>query len=169
MDVLGQQKDLLARIDQTADRKHGVVFADIRIKKNRVASGIDDGSPSRPAVRRNQSVKHARRGRNHRVRRSDATDNRFSIPLQPARGPRRATLHRLRPTDQVTVSHHHARNIDRKIAVAELVELQQIRMHLTHQVGQKFRGLGKILRSLIHPLQPERCGPVFQAVQTIHP
>ena len=42
VDVLGKQKDLLACVHQAADRKHGVVFADVRIKENRIASGIDD-------------------------------------------------------------------------------------------------------------------------------
>jgi hypothetical protein len=67
------------------------------------------------------------------------------------------------------VSHHYAGDIDRKIAVAELVELKQIGVNLADQACQKFGGFGEVLRSFVHPLQAESRGTVFEAVKVIHP
>ncbi|MGP0074341.1 MAG: hypothetical protein ACLPWF_20695, partial [Bryobacteraceae bacterium] len=59
--------------------------------------------------------------------------------------------------------------IDRKIAVAELVQVKDIGTNLAYQLGEKFRGFVKVLRRFVHPLQAESGGPVFQTVKTIHP
>ena len=49
--VLREEKDLLTSIQEAADGEHGVVFADVRIKEDGVATGIDDGCAPRAAVR----------------------------------------------------------------------------------------------------------------------
>ena len=78
MNVLRQQTDLLPRVDQAADRKHGIVFVDIGIKKNRISSGIDDRLAPRPRiVSRDQRVEHPVRRRNHGIRARNAAHQQF--------------------------------------------------------------------------------------------
>jgi len=78
-------------------------------------------------------------------------------------------LHSLRPTDEIAMGQDHTRDIDGKIAMAELVEMQNIGTNLTHQFGKEFRGFGKVLRRFVHPFQAESGGAVFKTVKTIHP
>ncbi len=73
------------------------------------------------------------------------------------------------PTDEVAVGHDHARNIHREIAVAELVEVKQVGANFANQAGEEIRRVVQILRSLVHPLQAESCGTIFQAMEQVHP
>ncbi len=65
--------------------------------------------------------------------------------------------------------HHHPRHVDRQIAVAELVEVQHVRAQFANQRRQEATRFVQVVFRLLHPLQTESRGPVFEAVQMIHP
>ena len=67
------------------------------------------------------------------------------------------------------MGHDHARDIDWEIAVAELVEVKQVGANFAHQAGEELGGFGQVLRRFVHPLQAKSGGPVFEAVEKIHP
>jgi hypothetical protein len=77
--------------------------------------------------------------------------------------------HRFGPTDEVAMGHHHARDVDGEVAVAELVEVNQVRVDFAHQVGKVLGGLGQVVWRVVHPLQAEGGGPILEAVEKIHP
>ena len=65
--------------------------------------------------------------------------------------------------------HHHARHRNRKTAVAQLVQVKHVGLQLFHQRGEIRRGIFEVLLPFLHPVQAERRGTVFQAMQVIHP
>src|ERR1700692_346378 len=126
--MLGEQKNLLARVEQSANTKNGIILADIRIKKDRIASRINYRCMARTRVSGEKAVEHACRRRDYGIGRSYAAPDGVAVALQPACGTRRAPLDGLSPRDEVTVSHHNAWNIDGEIGVAELVQVKQGRL-----------------------------------------
>ena len=134
--MLREQIDLLAGVDEASDRKHGVLFADVGIEKDGIASGINHCLAARAGVGGAKRVEHPGRRCDQSISGRDPADNSVAIPLQPARGPRRATLHRLRPTDEVAVRHDYARQVHRQIAVAKLVEVQHVGPYFANQAGR---------------------------------
>src|ERR1700730_13982064 len=126
--MLGEQENLLARVEQPADTKNGIILADVRIEKNGIASGINYRCMARTRVSGEKAVEHACRRHDHRVGRGYATHDGVAIPLQPACGTRGAALDGLSPGDEVPVRHDHAWNIDGEIGVAELVQVKQVRL-----------------------------------------
>ena len=93
--------------------------------------------------------------------------SRYHFSARVGRGA--ATLDGFAPTDEVAVGHHHAGDIDREIAVAELVEVKQVGANFANQAGKEIRGFVQVLRGLVHPLQAKSCGAIFQAVEKVHP
>jgi hypothetical protein len=73
------------------------------------------------------------------------------------------------PTDEVTVGHHHTRDVQGKVGVAELVEMKQVGQNLANQVGEVLRRFGQIVGRVVHPLQAERGGAILEAVEKVHP
>ena len=65
--------------------------------------------------------------------------------------------------------HHDARHRNRKAAVAQLVQVKYVGFQLFHQRRQIRRGIFKVLLPFLHPIQAERRGTVFQAMQVVHP
>ena len=93
----------------------------------------------------------------------------FPIPVQPAVLLRLPAVDRLPPGDQIAVRHHDARHRNRKTAIAQLVQVKQSGFSsLTSAVRYAEESL-KILLAFLHPVQAERGGTVFQAMQVIHP
>ena len=53
---------------------------------------------------------------------------------------------------------HDARDIHRQVAVAELVEMENVRLNLLNDRGQVRGGLGIILLAFVHPFQAKPVG-----------
>ena len=119
--LLGQKKNLLAGVHQPADRQHAIVFTDVGIEENGIASRIDHFSPPRAPVTSGNAIEHPRRRGHDCIRARQSALDRVAIPGQRALRPRSVIVDRIRPRDQIAMRHHHARYIDRQVPVAKLV------------------------------------------------
>src|ERR1700728_446502 len=78
--MLRQEENLLASIEQAADGEHGIVFGDVGIEEDGIASRINYGGTARPLVGRDKSIGHAGRGRDYGVGSGNAADESFAVP-----------------------------------------------------------------------------------------
>jgi len=78
-------------------------------------------------------------------------------------------MHGQPPRDQVTVRDHYARDVHWQIAVAELVEMQNVWLGLFDQRLQVCGRLHVILLAFLHPLQAEARRPIVEAMEVVHP
>src|SRR5580704_1466297 len=141
LNLLRQQKNLFAGVQQAADREHRIFFTDVGIEKDWIASGINHRFAARACIGGAKCFEHPRGWANHCVRGANAGDDRIAVPPHPAARTRRAILDGFRPRDDVAMSHHHPRDIDGEIGVAKLMEVKHVGLQLAHQVCEKLRGL----------------------------
>src|ERR1700677_3185900 len=53
--------------------------------------------------------------------------------------------------------------------MAKLVKLEQVGINFTHQVGEKWRRFGKIVRGVVHPFQAKGGGMVLRLMEMMLP
>jgi hypothetical protein len=75
----------------------------------------------------------------------------------------------LPPTDQIAVSHHHARSLDGKTSVAQLIQVEQIGLEFLDQRGEICGRVFQILFGFLHPVQTKCSRTVVQALQILYP
>src|SRR5437899_12044609 len=123
MRLLCEQRNLLTRIEQAADGKHGIVFASIRIEKNRIPAVVDDLLASGLGITGMDEVEHPFAGSDDHVGLGQSLRSYVAVPLQPAAFFGLAPMHNFPPTDEVPMGHHNACPAHRKPATAHPVKV----------------------------------------------
>src|SRR5207245_11540100 len=106
---------------------------------------------ARLAIAEAQTLFHPMRGGDNGSGSRQSSADRAPIPAQPARLSRLVSVNRKPPTHQVTVRHHHARNVAGEAAVAVLAEVENVRPDVANQRPQVIAGIFQVFFAFLTP------------------
>src|SRR5215467_14317855 len=91
--LLREKKYLLAGIDQATYRQYAIIFAHVRIKEDRIATGIDHFAAMRPGIAIGNAIEHPLVRSHNGIGTQQSVENSSFVPSQRMWLTRRTLLH----------------------------------------------------------------------------
>src|SRR5579862_367488 len=141
----------------------------MRIEPLRRSTVVDDAALWSRTVMRLDLRQHPARGSNHGRGPIKAALHGFAVPVKPGGTRRFIAMDRNPPAHDIAVGYYDLGDIDIEGAVAELVQVENVRRGLTNYIQQVLRRGLNVFGRVLHPFEAKSSGTEVNIAQRLDP